>query len=152
MTKIVLLGDGGVGKTAFTRTMRDTGFEKRYFATVGCEVHPDILNGKVVNIWDTAGLPQYVGNRETYLADANICVLFFDLTHRKSYRSLQEHYALAMQHAPNARILVVGNKSDLPRVVTDTTWITDNNLPYYEISAKMGTGMQQVVGAIRQML
>jgi small GTP-binding protein len=152
MSKIVLLGDGGVGKTSFVRMLHDTGFDKRYVGTVGAEVHPNYINGRVVNFWDTAGLPQYMGNRETYLTGANVCILFFDLTHRKSYRSLQEHYALVMQHAPNARILVVGNKSDLPRVVADTTWATTNNLPYYEISAKTGDGMQQLRAAIVQML
>lgn len=152
MTKIVLLGNGGVGKTSFVRMMRINNFDKRYIATVGAEVHPDNLNGTSVNIWDTAGRQEMMGNRASYITGANVCVLFFSLTDQNSYNALADHYALAQQHAPNARFIVVGNKSDLPHAVTNTEWVTTNNLPYYVISAKSKDNVDQVVGAITQMV
>ena len=38
--KIVLVGDGGVGKTTFVKRHISGEFEKRYLATMGVEVHP----------------------------------------------------------------------------------------------------------------
>ena len=38
--KLVLVGDGGVGKTTFVKRHLTGEFEKRYIATLGVEVHP----------------------------------------------------------------------------------------------------------------
>jgi len=38
--KVVLVGDGGVGKTTFVKRHISGEFEKRYIATMGVEVHP----------------------------------------------------------------------------------------------------------------
>ena len=40
--KLLLVGDGGVGKTTFVRRHLTGEFEKKYVATVGVEVHPAI--------------------------------------------------------------------------------------------------------------
>lgn len=38
--KLILVGDGGVGKTTFVRRHMTGEFEKRYVATRGVEVYP----------------------------------------------------------------------------------------------------------------
>ena len=38
--KLVLVGDGGVGKTTFVKRHLTGEFEKKYVATLGVEVHP----------------------------------------------------------------------------------------------------------------
>ena len=56
---MILVGDGGVGKTTFVKRHLTGEFEKKYVATLGVEVHP--LNfhtnrGPIkFNVWDTAG-------------------------------------------------------------------------------------------------
>jgi GTP-binding nuclear protein Ran len=53
--KLVLIGDGGVGKTTFVKRHLTGEFEKKYVATVGAEVHPmdfTTNRGKLVfNVW-----------------------------------------------------------------------------------------------------
>jgi len=53
--KLVLVGDGGVGKTTFVKRHLSGEFEKKYVATVGAEVHPmdfSTQHGKIVfNVW-----------------------------------------------------------------------------------------------------
>ena len=57
--KLILVGDGGVGKTTFVKRHLTGEFEKKYVATLGVEVNP--LNfhtnrGAIkFNVWDTAG-------------------------------------------------------------------------------------------------
>ena len=57
--KLVLVGDGGVGKTTFVKRHLTGEFEKKYIATLGVEVHPmefSTNHGKIkFNVWDTAG-------------------------------------------------------------------------------------------------
>lgn len=68
--KLVLVGDGGVGKTTFVKRHKSGEFEKVYHATVGAEVHPMPFNtsrGKIIfNVWDTAGQEKYLGLRDGY--------------------------------------------------------------------------------------
>jgi GTP-binding nuclear protein Ran len=55
--KLVLVGDGGVGKTTFIKRHISGEFEKKYVATLGVEVRPlDFVTnfGKIrFNVWDT---------------------------------------------------------------------------------------------------
>ena len=68
--KLVLVGDGGVGKTTFVKRHKTGEFEKKYVATVGAEVHTlDCTTDRgpsVVNVWDTAGQEKYAGLRDGY--------------------------------------------------------------------------------------
>ena len=61
--KLVLVGDGGTGKTAFVKRHLTGEFEKKYVATLGVEVHPLMFHtsrGPIkFNVWDTAGQEDY---------------------------------------------------------------------------------------------
>lgn len=68
--KVVLVGDGGVGKTTFVKRHISGEFEKRYIATMGVEVHPlkffTNFGPIVMNVWDTAGQEKLGGLRDGY--------------------------------------------------------------------------------------
>ena len=68
--KLILVGDGGVGKTTFVRRHLTGEFEKRYVATLGVEVHPLLFHtnrGQIkFNVWDTAGQEKFGGLRDGY--------------------------------------------------------------------------------------
>jgi len=57
--KLILVGDGGVGKTTFVKRHLTGEFEKKYVATLGVEVHPLTFHTNrgalKFNVWDTAG-------------------------------------------------------------------------------------------------
>lgn len=68
--KVVLVGDGGVGKTTFVKRHISGEFEKRYLATMGVEVHPlkffTNFGPILMNVWDTAGQEKLGGLRDGY--------------------------------------------------------------------------------------
>jgi len=57
--KVILVGDGGVGKTTFLRRHLTGEFEQKYIVTMGVDVHRVSFQtnrgGIVFNCWDTAG-------------------------------------------------------------------------------------------------
>lgn len=74
---IQFLGEGGVGKTSWIHNIRKIHFEKKYVATVGCEVHPDYVNtnhGQIrLTLYDYYGRDEYAGpTAPTDKADATI--------------------------------------------------------------------------------
>ena len=68
--KLVLVGDGGVGKTTFVKRHLTGEFEKKYIATIGVEVHPLTFHTNAglicFNVWDTAGQEKFGGLRDGY--------------------------------------------------------------------------------------
>ena len=57
--KLIMVGDGGVGKTTFVKRHLTGEFEKKYIATQGVEVNTITFftnQGPIkFNLWDTAG-------------------------------------------------------------------------------------------------
>jgi len=68
--KLVMVGDGGVGKTTFVKRHRTGEFEKVYTATKGVNVShiPFYTNyGNILfEVWDTAGQEKFGKMREVY--------------------------------------------------------------------------------------
>ena len=118
--KIVLLGDGGVGKSAYIGRLLTGEFTKNYVATLGVEVHPLTFytnRGKVIfNLWDTAGQEKFSNNltiTRNSLEDADGIIVMFDVTSKLSYKSVEKWVQLARSIAPNAPIVLCGNKVDI---------------------------------------
>ncbi|GKE22726.1 GTP-binding nuclear protein Ran-3, partial [Tanacetum coccineum] len=68
--KLVIVGDGGTGKTTFVKRHLTGEFEKKYEPTIGVEVHPldFFTNHEKIrfNCWDTAGQEKFGGLRDGY--------------------------------------------------------------------------------------
>ena len=68
MVQLILVGDGGVGKTTFVKRHLTGEFEKKYVATLGVEVRClDFHTNRGVlkfNCWDTAGQEKFGGLRD----------------------------------------------------------------------------------------
>ena len=82
--KIVLIGNGGSGKTTFLHRLLTGEYQKKYIPTLGVEVHPLHLNTNygpiTLNIWDTAGREEYGGLRDGYYLQSDGELSFGDLT------------------------------------------------------------------------
>jgi len=141
--KLVLVGDGGTGKTTFVKRHITGEFEKKYVATVGAEVHPlDFYTnyGKFIfDVWDTAGQERIGGLRDAYYISSHAAIIMFDVTHRETYKSVQEWYKDLVRVVENIPIVLVGNKVDCKDRKVKLKQITfhrKKNLQYCDVSAK----------------
>jgi GTP-binding nuclear protein Ran len=137
--KIVLVGDGGVGKTTWLKHHKTGEFEKKYIPTQGVDVIPLTFNtsyGPVIfKVWDCAGQEKFGGLRWEYYTGAQGAIVMFDLTSKVTHTNVSHWIADLPTNIP---IVVCGNKCDIPdRKVTGIIveqYIT--NVTYYQISAR----------------
>lgn len=111
--KLVLIGDGGVGKSTWVNRLNNDLFEQRYIPTLGVELHP-VMHGKIkFNIWDTAGQEKLGGLRDGYYINADCAIVMFDWSKKMSIKNLQHWISEFNRVCPNKPIVVVGNKKEL---------------------------------------
>lgn len=119
--KIILLGDGTVGKTSLCMKICGADFPAKYKQTIGVDFFSKRLelpnNVHIsVQLWDVGG--QSIGGRmlSTYILGANAILLVYDLTNYQSFVNLEEWLQVvkdtfAGQELPY--IALIGNKTDL---------------------------------------
>ena len=90
--KIVMVGDGGSGKSAICDRYCSNTFQEKYTPTLGVDyknkllkIHNDTLS---LNFWDFAGHPEFVDLRNEFYKEAHAVFLVFDITFRKSFDNL----------------------------------------------------------------
>lgn len=120
--KILLLGDGAVGKTSLIRRFVVDKFSDDYITTIGTKVTKKDLRlespGKVTDltfmIWDVLGQKGYKGIQETSFQGAKGALLVYDVTRPETSQSLQDYWIPHLLPVTEAiPIVLVGNKLDL---------------------------------------
>ncbi|PJF19905.1 GTP-binding nuclear protein [Paramicrosporidium saccamoebae] len=141
--KLVLVGDGGTGKTTFVKRHLSGEFEKKYIATVGVEVHPLLFHtncGPIkFDVWDTAGQEKFGGLRDGYYINGQCGIIMFDVTSRITYKNVPNWHRDLVRVCDNIPIVLCGNKVDIKERKVKPKSITfhrKKNLQYYDISAK----------------
>jgi len=141
--KLVLVGDGGTGKTTFVKRHLTGEFEKKYLATLGVEVHPlgfTTNYGQIqFDVWDTAGQEKFGGLRDGYYINGQCGIIMFEVTSRITYKNVPNWHRDLTRVCENIPIVLCGNKVDVKERKVKAKTITfhrKKNLQYYDISAK----------------
>ena len=151
--KVILLGESSVGKTSILHRFIGQKFAESYRCTVGVEfkIKSILLDPYTIaelKIWDTCGEEKFRSVTRQYYNDANGIVLLFDLNDRNSYNALPNWLKDIKNYSPkNAAIIIVGNKSDLERKVSENEilYFTQNeDISYIEVSAKSGVNIELI--------
>ena len=147
--KLILGGDGGVGKTSMVHRFVEDSFQTDYKSTIGTSIMKKVcdfegLASKVrFVIWDLAGQAQFQRVRQTYVANAEAGILVFDVTRKKTFDSVEKWFNEIKNASKSISLILIGNKIDLVEDRQVTTEEGENlakklNLSYFEASAKTG--------------
>ncbi len=153
--KTIVVGDGGVGKTALTIRFSKDFFTEDYKMTIGVDFHVKTISidsheGPLkckLQIWDTGGQERFSSIRPMYYRGSLGALVIFDLTNYESFEHLPMWIEEIRDNIKNEiPLLLVGNKCDLvdQRAVSveEINEFTRNfNLYYTESSAKTGAGV-----------
>ncbi|TET55971.1 MAG: GTP-binding protein [Promethearchaeota archaeon] len=114
--KIVIVGDGGVGKSTMIQRLTTGQFIPQKI-TIGTDLATydiDIDNINIrLQIWDFAGERRFRLFLPNYSRGATGCLLCYDITRRTSFDSLDEWFKIVDENAINPVFILVGEKLDL---------------------------------------
>ncbi|KTW30060.1 uncharacterized protein T551_02004 [Pneumocystis jirovecii RU7] len=107
--KLVILGDGAVGKTALATQTYDPTIEDSYRKQVMVDGHSCILE-----ILDTAGQEEYVALRDQWIKNGDGFLLVYSVSSRSTFDRIKRFRDQIVQtkNTQFIPLMLVGNKSD----------------------------------------
>ncbi|XP_034405234.1 ras-related protein ralB-B-like [Cyclopterus lumpus] len=116
--KVIMVGSGGVGKSALTLQFMYDEFVEDYEPTKADSYRKKVvLDGEDVqiDILDTAGQEDYAAIRDNYFRSGEGFLLLFSITEHESFTATSEfrEQILRVKEEEAIPLLLVGNKSDL---------------------------------------
>jgi small GTP-binding protein len=115
--KLVVGGQGGVGKTTILYRFIHNEFLEDTKLTVGVQFHTQALerqNRKIsLVLWDLGGQERFRFIQPEYVKGAVGAFICFDLSRYMTLEATREWIAMFRQNAPTAPVVLVGTKLDL---------------------------------------
>lgn len=116
--KIVVLGSGGVGKSALTVQFVQGIFVEKYDPTIEDSYRKQVeVDGQqcMLEILDTAGTEQFTAMRDLYMKNGQGFVLVYSITAQSTFNDLQDlrEQILRVKDKDDVPMVLVGNKCDL---------------------------------------
>ncbi|XP_022667417.1 ras-related protein Rab-21-like [Varroa destructor] len=152
--KVVLLGEGCVGKTSMILRYVQDRFNDQHFSTVQASylTKTVAIGMKVVtlNIWDTAGQEIFHALGPIYYRDSNGALLVYDLTDEDSFRKVKNWVMELNRMLGDEVVLVlVGNKSDLEGsravpLAEAERYAKSVGAAHFQTSAKLNRGINEM--------
>ncbi len=147
--KLILGGEGGVGKTSMVHRFVEDTFQTDYKSTIGTSIMKkeclfEGLSSKVrFVIWDLAGQAQFKRVRMSYVENAEAGLLIYDVTRKETLDNLENWHKEIITASPTISLILVGNKIDLTEKRQVSTEEGQGlalklGLTYIETSAKTG--------------
>jgi small GTP-binding protein len=146
--KVVVGGEGTVGKTSLIRRYCQGKFEASRVATIGVDFQTQIvkLPEKTVklSIWDMAGQDRFQVIRGGFYRGSRASALVYDVTQPESFNQLDKWRKEILEVVAEEPFVVVGNKIDLQRVQAAEearAFAASIGAEYLETSALSGEGV-----------
>jgi small GTP-binding protein len=156
--KVVIAGNGSVGKTSLIRRYCEGKFAGSRVMTIGVDFQTklvDLPSGTVkLSIWDMAGQERFAVMRTGFYRGSRAAALVYDVTHPASLADLEHWRAEIIKTVPNQKFIVIGNKVDLRRKVDGNSaadYARQIDAKYVETSAASGAGVPEMFDMLAQM-
>lgn len=152
--KVVLLGEGCVGKTSIVLRYIEDKFNSSHITTVQASFLNKKLNidGIRINlaIWDTAGQEKFHALGPIYYRSSNGAVLVYDITDEDSFQKVKSWVKeLRKMLGKEICLVIVGNKTDLENerhvsIEDAESYAVKVGAIHVETSAKQNEGIEEL--------
>ncbi|XP_028171743.1 ras-related protein Rab-21 [Ostrinia furnacalis] len=152
--KVVLLGEGCVGKTSILLRYIEDKFNDKHLTTLQATfLNKKInINGKRINlsIWDTAGQEKFHALGPIYYRNSNGAILVYDITDEDSFGKVKNWVKELKKMLGSDIVLVIaGNKIDLEHERTvpleeAESYATMVGAKHFYTSAKLNQGVEDL--------
>ncbi|KAL3283849.1 hypothetical protein HHI36_018019 [Cryptolaemus montrouzieri] len=152
--KVVLLGEGCVGKTSLVLRYVEDKFNNNHISTIQASFLNKKLNidGKRINlaIWDTAGQEKFHALGPIYYRSSNGAVLVYDITDEDSFQKVKSWVKeLRRMLGTEICLIIVGNKTDLEKnrnvSFNEAEMYSEKvGAVYFETSAKLNQNVEEM--------
>lgn len=157
MSKVILLGSSGVGKTSLIQ-VKVNGSMGDQIATIqpqeihysqqisGCEVK--------VSVWDTPGQYTFRNMVKNFLREAVGIIFTYDVSNRETFDELEDWFHFVSETIKPSFYILVANKCDLDRQVDtkdEIEWINQHGIKkIIQTSAKTKEGVDLLFDTIAE--
>lgn len=155
--KLVLLGEGAVGKTSLVYQFVNKKFKGDYTLTVGVDflsknIEYEPEKHAMLSLWDIGGQKRFESIRSTFYRGASGVLLVFDLTRPPTFENITTWHNEVKEVSGNVDLpfILIGNKVDLiedtGRVIDEEAtkaYAAENGSIYIETSAKSGENVEE---------
>jgi small GTP-binding protein len=152
--KVIVSGDGGVGKTSFLNRLVNDRFSDNSELTRGIDFYSKniYVNGTEFNfiMWDFAGQNQFKTLLNGFVEGSLAALILFDLTRINTIENLHD-WIVTLESFGHIPIILIGTKSDLvspyeykaiDNYISEIKQEYDNIISYMKISSKTGENIQ----------
>lgn len=162
--KLVILGEGGVGKSALTIQLTQNHFITEYDPTIENSYRKQVnIDDEtcMLDILDTAGQEEYSAMRDQYIRSGQGFIIVYSITSKSSFDNLTSFHdqILRVKDEDSFPVVILANKCDLEKDREVTTMEGKSfadaiGAPFYETSAKnrinVEEGFYQLVRQVRK--
>jgi len=147
--KMMVVGDGSVGKTCLLISYTTNSFPGEYIPTVFDNYNANaIVDGKPVNLglWDTAGSEEYDTLRPLSYPGTDVFLICFSLFNRESFQNVQKKWVVEInENTPGIPIILVGTKLDLRNKPEAVQSLKEHN--EHPVTKEEGEELAKSIGA-----
>jgi small GTP-binding protein len=150
--KVVVCGDGGVGKTSLLNRFVSNQFLEIMKMTIGTGFFSKVLETEdsiiKLQLWDFGGEKRFRFILPNYCKGAHGVILAFDMNDFTTLMNLDEWLQIIRENTTNPRIILVGTKSDITMVLDEKfikEYLKENNIEkFIPTSAKTGENIERM--------
>jgi len=150
--KLVVVGDGAVGKTCLLLSYTSRTFPKDYVPTVFDNYSANVRVGDqtiALSLWDTAGQEEYDRLRPLSYPQTDVFLLCFNILSQTSFNNVkQKWWPEVSHHCPTTNILV-GTKSDLREDLEKIESLKEKGLT--PVTVEQGENLSREIKAVKYM-
>ncbi|MFX0074448.1 MAG: Rab family GTPase [Candidatus Hermodarchaeota archaeon] len=152
--KVIVSGDGGVGKTSFLNRLVNDYFDEYSELTKGVDFYSKkiSIDGKEYNfiMWDFAGQTQFKTLLNDFVEGSLAAFILFDITRINTIENLHE-WIINLESFGHIPIILIGTKTDLispsqhqaiDNYIAEIRQEYENVIAYVKISSKTGENIK----------